>query len=385
MDSKRNVLDYISKVRLTPIMAKHFKCISCNKHVFVPPITTMDGRKLKCGRCSSVNTDYKTRLYGLEKLASYMEFPCEVDLCDAIVPWGKVTDHERVCSYRTIVCPMGNCDEYPMNTITSHFKRYHKHYFKCVNECYLKTTFGAHLKLILFKGKPYLIFSYINNDDIWVSVYAAGASTDVSFQVTFQDKKTERVMIFKGGKPVHFQEEEHCLGCLGRKCNLLTHKKSLAYSNHSAVFDDMMVRINTQLLVKVFGSKLVNCKVKITESDSAEQDDQHNYREISKMLVCPSCDQPLSAPIYSCETGHSICAFCKEKLTHCPSCEHQLTDLRCLPLEAIAQSIHLFCCNREHGCSFVGNRNERIAHENVCIARPVMSQNEVNNQPLYIV
>ncbi|KAF7281486.1 hypothetical protein GWI33_004731 [Rhynchophorus ferrugineus] len=375
MNSEVNVLDNINNIRITPAMVKDFKCILCNKHVFVPPITTMDGKKLKCGRYSCMNTKYQSRMHGLEKLASYMEFPCDFDGCHAIVPWGKVTDHERVCNYRTIVCPMEDCYKYPINTITSHFKRYHKRY-NCIDEGDLETASGAHLKFILFKDQPYLIFSYINNDDIWVSVYAAGASTDVSFQVTFQDKKTERVMIFEGGKPIHFQEEEHCLGCLGKKCNLLTHKKSLAYSNHSAVYDDMMVRIKRQLIVEVFGSKLVNCKVKIMKSDSATQDNQHNYREISKMLVYPCCQQPMSAPIYRCETGHSICTVCKKKLTNCPSCQNQLTESRCFSLEGIAQSIHLFCGNREHGCSFVGNMDERIAHENVCTARPVMSDIE---------
>jgi len=93
---------------------------------------------------------------------------------------------------------------------------------------------------------------------------------------------------------------------------------------------------------------------------------QHDWKLLEE-LECPVCLEYMASPIKLCENGHNICGYCKERLTECPSCRGEITNVRNLSMEKFASTALYPCKNREAGCEktfTVGNRNE---HLSVCV------------------
>lgn len=76
----------------------------------------------------------------------------------------------------------------------------------------------------------------------------------------------------------------------------------------------------------------------------------HHYDSIVSELKCPGCAQALYGPIWLCETGHSICSRCSERISECPLCRKKLTDMRNYTLEAIAGKVQFPCTHAARGC-----------------------------------
>lgn len=93
---------------------------------------------------------------------------------------------------------------------------------------------------------------------------------------------------------------------------------------------------------------------------------QH-YDNLIGELRCPGCTKPLQAPIKLCQTGHSICAPCTDRLPDCPICQHGFTQTRSKTLEAIAAKAEFNCANMEHGCTARLPADVLIWHEQRCI------------------
>ncbi|XP_067013802.1 uncharacterized protein [Anabrus simplex] len=60
-------------------------------------------------------------------------------------------------------------------------------------------------------------------------------------------------------------------------------------------------------------------------------------------LVCPGCQGFLLPPILQCVNGHCVCTPCREKMFRCAVCQEGFTNVRCLPLETLAEHYHLPC------------------------------------------
>lgn len=357
----------MDKICIPQTAIENFKCVLCHRHVFVSPITTKDERSFKCGRCSFIKSDHSVQAHALEKMASYMKFPCTFEGCDVTIPWGEVTDHEKTCNYRVINCPSGDCnDSYPIHKIVPHFVEKHKNHMTS-NEYQLNNSLGACLRLNFYNQQPYLLFFYENNVNIWISVYSISTQDDnVLFQVQFHGSNTNKSLIFQA-EIIPFNDQEHCLNCLDHICTNNYHKYSEVNKDYDNVNESMAFVIEKSYLKTTLGSEIAYYTVKITEEKESLKDKKEERQQaFLNNLECPVCHGLMSAPIYSCMTGHAICNNCRKKLTTCPLCLKKLTESRCFALEGVAENIRLFCCNRKKGCIFTGNVDQCTAHEEQC-------------------
>uniref|UniRef100_A0A0D3E845 RING-type domain-containing protein n=1 Tax=Brassica oleracea var. oleracea TaxID=109376 RepID=A0A0D3E845_BRAOL len=61
-----------------------------------------------------------------------------------------------------------------------------------------------------------------------------------------------------------------------------------------------------------------------------------------EVLDCPICTEPLIAPIFQCDNGHTVCSICCPKLRNkCPFCALPIGDKRCRAMEKVFESISL--------------------------------------------
>ncbi|KAF7281484.1 hypothetical protein GWI33_004730 [Rhynchophorus ferrugineus] len=349
-------------IYITQAVIEHFKCVLCDKHVFVSPITTKDDRSFKCGRCVCIKSDHPIQVHALEKLASYFKFPCCFEGCDETIPWGNVIEHERLCNYRVINCPSGHCkDRYSINKIVTHFDQKHKNYISSANQYRLNNSFGAHLRMFFYNQEPYLMIFYENKVRIYIGVYSVNAKGDnVPFQVQFNASSTNKSLIFRSNV-VLFNDQEHCLNCLHHICNNNYHKYS-SVDRNCDIKKNMPFVIDKTYLTMTLDSEIVCYIVKIM----GEMKDRD--QTFVKNLECPVCQCLMSGSIFSCRVGHAICEDCSDRLKACPLCAEPLTNMRCFALEGIAESLRLLCINKEKGCEFVGNVDQCKNHEKTCAA-----------------
>ncbi|KAJ3683793.1 hypothetical protein LUZ60_014020 [Juncus effusus] len=92
---------------------------------------------------------------------------------------------------------------------------------------------------------------------------------------------------------------------------------------------------------------------------------------VSDLLECPICLNAMFPPIHQCLNGHTICSDCKPKLHNlCPTCRHELGNIRCLALEKIASSLIIPCKYQNSGCPSKLPYYSMIEHESRCEMRP---------------
>jgi E3 ubiquitin-protein ligase SIAH1 len=84
-------------------------------------------------------------------------------------------------------------------------------------------------------------------------------------------------------------------------------------------------------------------------------------------LKCPVCVEYMEHPINMCENGHNICRNCKERLTECPTCRGNFTNVRNIALEKFAACAIFPCKNVKVGCKETVTVNDRDNHLAVCL------------------
>ncbi|CAA6663530.1 unnamed protein product [Spirodela intermedia] len=85
----------------------------------------------------------------------------------------------------------------------------------------------------------------------------------------------------------------------------------------------------------------------------------------------PVCLNAMYPPIYQCSNGHTLCSACKTRvLNKCPTCRHDLGNIRCLALEKVAASLELPCRYQSLGCMGIYPYYCKLKHESQCSFRP---------------
>ncbi|XP_073306982.1 E3 ubiquitin-protein ligase SINAT3-like [Primulina huaijiensis] len=92
---------------------------------------------------------------------------------------------------------------------------------------------------------------------------------------------------------------------------------------------------------------------------------------VQDLLECPVCTSSMYPPIHQCQNGHTLCSTCKAKVHNkCPTCRHELGDIRCLALEKLAESLELPCKHGSLGCPEIFPYYGKSKHEAICNFRP---------------
>ena len=72
-----------------------------------------------------------------------------------------------------------------------------------------------------------------------------------------------------------------------------------------------------------------------------------------------------------CSNGHTLCSGCKPRVhNRCPTCRHELGNIRCLALEKVAASLELPCKYQSFGCIGIYPYYCKLKHEAQCVYRP---------------
>ncbi|KAK1386547.1 RING-type E3 ubiquitin transferase [Heracleum sosnowskyi] len=92
---------------------------------------------------------------------------------------------------------------------------------------------------------------------------------------------------------------------------------------------------------------------------------------VHELLECPVCKSLMYPPIYQCPDGHTLCSDCKLRVHNCcPTCRHELGNIRCLALEKVAESLELTCRYQSLGCHDIFLYYSKLKHEQHCRFRP---------------
>ncbi|CAL4914435.1 unnamed protein product [Urochloa decumbens] len=92
---------------------------------------------------------------------------------------------------------------------------------------------------------------------------------------------------------------------------------------------------------------------------------------VRELLECPVCLSAMYPPIHQCSNGHTLCSGCKPRVhNRCPTCRHELGNIRCLALEKVAASLELPCKYQSFGCSGIYPYYSKLKHESQCQYRP---------------
>ncbi|KAM7264495.1 hypothetical protein ACFE04_002178 [Oxalis oulophora] len=92
---------------------------------------------------------------------------------------------------------------------------------------------------------------------------------------------------------------------------------------------------------------------------------------VRELLECPVCLNAMYPPIHQCSNGHTICSGCKPRVhNRCPTCRHELGNIRCLALEKVAASLEIPCKYQSFGCIGIYPYYSKLKHESQCVYRP---------------
>lgn len=86
---------------------------------------------------------------------------------------------------------------------------------------------------------------------------------------------------------------------------------------------------------------------------------------------CPVCMETMSAPIFQCQSGHSLCNSCTKTLCPpiCPICRENMTQMRNWQLEEIIAKAKVPCPNKSSGCVYTMVNSDLDDHLKECIFR----------------
>uniref|UniRef100_V5G8I2 RING-type E3 ubiquitin transferase n=1 Tax=Anoplophora glabripennis TaxID=217634 RepID=V5G8I2_ANOGL len=329
------------------------KCTKCNNYLSIPPIVN-DSNNIVCGRCvEAYKLPEDNRAYFYENLAKFMFFPCRNDAygCSVKIPWGKVLDHEIRCSYERIICPAIGCESKVINDdVMKHFETYHHELILGQNQYHFSKSEDQNTfenKLFSWKNKLFIIHTRTDNGNIF-------------FRIARMKGHTRKLLLQLKGKSTS-------------SLLVLDHFTVTKYDLKLPTFSDAE-KIDINTLEIVLGAE-ITCTFTFDDDGKSVRntDDNKLYSE----MECPICTAYMRPPIHMCNTGHSLCRQCREKLQRCPSCSSEFSGSRNYSLEKIGQIIKCPCKSKDLGCDFVGNINT-IAHHESILCSLTLSESKIS-------
>lgn len=327
------------------------KCCFCDGPLSVPPITliTQDGNQYKCGRCISIKSVPNIRAVIYEHLAKLMLFPCIYKSCLKTIPFEDVHEHEKICEHRTTICPKVNCSEsMKISMLSQHFKDKHSDTYH-TNSFIIKNVYAYNnIDLLEKNGKTYI--SIFDSDDNYfaLSVCALDPIDTCQYEVNVKSEKNNFGIVVLNQNMIAFNNRLHCLKCANGSCKLKFH----AYKdNKKDLIKKMSTKINRDCVKRMFGGGLLTYTIDIIEEDRKIKEEPKPQvkdaiiRKAKKiflqLLECPLCKEYMSAPIYQCLSGHTICNVCRPALEKCSTCEERIEKTRNFTLEELSSKVEL--------------------------------------------
>lgn len=305
-------------------------CANCEKLLNVSPIFCYEDEESNvkeiCGRCSHI-LHIKGKMWrqqSFENFAQYFTYPCcnKKFGCSEVLNWNKVLDHEIVCIYRSIACPVSSKELFEANScnwtgnvtkISEHIESCHKDLI--VNppqfdfvEPFTNSIFFTRVTSRLIT----VIIKYEGNDIFYSLVMINGNDIESQcyrYQLELLNENKENSLILRRGRLEPLSCLTDALKNPGRMLEInLNRIKEMLKQPTQVIGRFGIVRKNKKEISLIAGiiehPELLQAQVSATSSKEkvVPAPDECMLQE----LECPVCNEYMIPPIYICQTGKVI-------------------------------------------------------------------------------
>ncbi|XP_008192722.2 uncharacterized protein LOC103312834 [Tribolium castaneum] len=326
---------------------KVFICALC-KNLLETPVMIVEGIGNMCNTCftNADNAEGWTSIpnTNLDLVLKELEFPCtfKSNGCEYTDLYENLHIHKNVCMYRPINClfPQSDCNwNGKVIELLKHFKDQHPQHV-------LKNPFNKFSFQLEMTKSPINVIKVLLNSHEKIFIFKMWESVDE--KVLFN--AVQEIKFCGQGKHVDVK-------FAGQN---IQHKVSVARDPFPTV--DGAKKICSAILDEVADSSNT-----ITVTVKTETGQVQNITEaVLKQLECSVCKELMRPPIVQCQSGHSFCSPCKEKVDQCPTCRTKWSNVRNYSLEGITPSLQYPCVYSHVGCEETFLGNEIVHHELVC-------------------
>ncbi|XP_023015412.1 uncharacterized protein [Leptinotarsa decemlineata] len=360
-------------------------CNNCKNLLNVSPVFCVkEGDSIieVCGRCNDkLKQDENVwRQYAYENLAQLFTYPCANKKlgCGALLKWNQVLDHELICEYQKIICPLSHTELFPdkgcdwtglVNSLNNHIESSHKDYIKTPPELEWHDCSESNHIFFTYVGIKLVtvVIKYDSKNKFYCLLMLNGNSIESQcyrYQLELYNESRKDSIILR-------KSSLQPLGCM--KVNLETPSKMMLLDiekikdllQHTNVVYGRfgIVKKNKKEIMQICNGVIneISLSPKLFKPAPLPIDEN-----ILQELECPVCNEFMIPPIYICQAGHSLCEGCKSRIKTCPNCRCELSSSRNFTLENLTRKVHYPCRNREIGCSFVSTSDGIRGHDSLC-------------------
>ncbi|XP_044264496.1 uncharacterized protein LOC123011212 [Tribolium madens] len=325
-----------------------FTCALCKKLLEAPVMIVEDIGNI-CNTCFT-NADNPEEWHAIpntkmDVVLKELVFPCmfESDGCEYTNFYEQLHNHQTICMYRPINCllPKTECKwNGKVMELLKHFKDQHPQHI-------LKNSFNKFSFQLDITKTPINVIKLLLNGH------------EKIFLLKIWESGEERGLM-NAIQEIKFSGEGKYVGVkyVGKNSQ---YKITVDRDPFPTV--DNAKKICAAILNEVSDSNTNN----ITVTVKIETGKVQNMTEaVLKQLECSVCKELMRPPINQCLSGHSFCNSCRQKVTQCPTCRTNWSDVRNYSLEGVTPSVLYPCVYNHVGCegAFLGNDIDH--HERVC-------------------
>jgi E3 ubiquitin-protein ligase SIAH1 len=339
-----------------------FTCAIC-EHLLMVPVMMIENVGNVCGKCfRSRNVEKGKSLPNtkLDTILQELKFPCkfETEGCDVEVIYGDLKDHEEKCIFRTVECvmPKSDCEwKGKLVDLLKHFKE-------------------EHAKHVI--TSPYGIFSFENTIAKSANVVKLLSNKNKTYILKItEDEDGKSLQHFILDIKSNPEDEELVVKYVGKTDQHKLKVKRLSFNSLHYQHTAKKIKLSTLREIAAASEENIMVTIKPAKCIFKNMND-----EILKQLECPVCKELMRPPIRLCNTGHSLCSSCHQKLNECPICRQPwssssqpfginsqpCSSSRNFCLEGITPSVQYPCAYSQFGCCATFLGKEIAHHEGIC-------------------
>lgn len=264
------------------------KCYLCRKYLSVGPVISIsdDGKPYKCGRCKDIPSLRTIRNLCYEKVAAFLTFPCSYEPCKVKLSWDEAMRHEQFCTQRVIQCVRNGCDVIvKIEDFENHFNLHSKKVYTNSVENVSVKKYCSTVFLINNATEQYLFIMRYSQGNIYAGVLSLQPLLQHNmFSLKITCDKTYAPSIIYKSDVIEYNELEHCINCMRKKCCLEYHKFSVKYYKSGENVTHLPLVINFEALEKlllipakfIYSVNIFNqCSTDNAKTSISENHDKH--------------------------------------------------------------------------------------------------------------